>query len=335
MKSRIIIKPTGEKVYRRFGISIRIQHIILMLSTILLIITGLPLKFFTSGWAIFIMDALGGPENARELHHLGALGLIFVGIFHLGYIVFSKSGRTDFKLLIPTKKDFLDFFNQIKYFFGRSKVKAKFGRFSFIEKFDYWAVYWGFVIMIGSGLVMWIFQGSFHPSIFGNINIPFFQGAVDSYIHAISRELHSDEALLATLAIIIWHFYNVHFNPDKFPGSNVWLTGKMSKHEMEEEHPIELEEIESKEPEIPVTETVIEEGIEDSGHEAETLKTPEDQSDVKEIIHAEAKEELSNENKDVKEIITDEAEEELSSEEEIKPEDKPPEIKNEDENKKE
>jgi hypothetical protein len=67
---------------------------------------------------------------------------------------------------------------------------------------------------------------------------------IDNYVHAISREAHSDEAFLATMAIIIWHFYNVHFNPDKFPGSKVWLTGKLSREEMKKEHPLELEEIE-------------------------------------------------------------------------------------------
>lgn len=244
MKDRIVYNKKGEKEYVRFGLSIRIQHIILMVSTILLIVTGLPLKFFTAGWAKFIMAMFGGTEGAREMHHLAALGLIFIGIFHLVYIAVSKTGRADFLKMIPTKKDIVDFWNQIKYFFGRTKEKAKFGRFSFIEKFDYWAVYWGFVIMIGSGMVMWLFQGKLNPWLLGEIDLSIVPLNVDNYIHAISREAHSDEALLATLAIIIWHFYNVHFNPDKFPGNKVWVTGTMSEKEMEEEHPLELEEIE-------------------------------------------------------------------------------------------
>ena len=245
MKERIIYNKKGEKEYVRFGLNIRLQHIILMISTLLLIFTGLPLKFFTAGWAKFIMGLLGGTEGARQLHHLAALGLIFIGLYHLVYIVFSKYGRKDFIALIPTKKDFTDFWNQIKYFFGKSTATAKFGRFSFIEKFDYWAVYWGFVIMIGSGLVMWMFQGRLNPWLFGEIDLSTVPLKIDNYIHAISREAHSDEALLATLAIIVWHFYNVHFNPDKFPGNKVWLSGKMSKEEMETEHPLELEQIEN------------------------------------------------------------------------------------------
>jgi cytochrome b subunit of formate dehydrogenase len=244
MKERIIYNSKGEKEYLRFGLNFRLQHIGLMVSTILLIVTGLPLKFFTAGWAKFIMSLFGGTEGARQFHHLAALGLIIVGIYHLGFIIFSKTGRMDFKELIPTKKDFTDFWSQVKSFFSKSKSEPKFGRFSFIEKFDYWAVYWGFVIMIGSGIVMWLFQGRLNPWLFGEIDLSALPLKVDNYFHAISREAHSDEALLATLAIIVWHFYNVHFNPDKFPGSKVWLSGKMSWEEMEKEHPLELEQIE-------------------------------------------------------------------------------------------
>ncbi len=238
------LNNSGQEKYLRFKWNIRIQHIVLMISTIMLIISGLPLKFYTTGWAKATMSILGGTDGARKIHHLFALILIGVGLFHLGYIAFSKTGRYDFRLLIPTKKDFTDFAMQIKYFFNKSKEKPKFGRFSFIEKFDYWAVYWGFVIMIGSGIVMWMFQGKFNPLGLGQIDISFASGIIDNYVHAISREAHSDEALLATLAIIGWHFYNVHFNPDKFPGSKVWMTGTMTKEEMEKEHPLELEEIE-------------------------------------------------------------------------------------------
>jgi cytochrome b subunit of formate dehydrogenase len=233
----------NKEIYIRFGLNFRIQHIILLTSTVILIISGLPLKFSHSGWAKFIMNLLGGSELARQFHHLGALGLIFIGLYHLAYSIFFKVGRKDFYLLLPRKKDFVDLITQILYYLRKSKEKAKFGRFSYIEKFDYWAVYWGFVIMIGSGIIMWLFQGKFQPLFFGIIDLSFGTEIVNNYIHAIAREAHSDEALLATLAIVIWHFYNVHLNPHKFPMSKVWLTGMMTKNEMFEEHPLELEEI--------------------------------------------------------------------------------------------
>lgn len=238
--------PGKDQQIVRFGLNFRIQHIVLMLSTIMLIVSGLPLKFYTTRWAETAMNFMGGPEGARKIHHLAAVFLIAVGVYHLGFIIFTKTGRKDFKELIPEKKDFADFKNQILYFLGKLNTKPKFGRFSYIEKFDYWAVYWGFVIMIGSGIIMWMFQGHLDPLGFNKINLVFASGLIDNYVHAISREAHSDEAFLATMAIIIWHFYNVHFNPDKFPGSKVWITGKLSREEMEKEHPLELEEIEKR-----------------------------------------------------------------------------------------
>jgi len=117
----------------------------------------------------------------------------------------------------------------VLYFFGWAKEGARFGRFSYIEKFDYWAVYWGMVIMIGSGLIMWAEELAMQF-------LPKF--ALD-----IAHEAHSDEALLATLAIIIWHFYNVHLNPDHFPMSWTWWTGKISLEEMRRKHPLEYEEM--------------------------------------------------------------------------------------------
>ena len=202
---------------------------VLFTSVIILIITGMPLRFAEMNWSETLIHLLGGIENSRLLHRLGALGLMSVAVYHVFYTALSKQGRRDFMLLLPKPGDALDVFNMIMHFLGRSEERPKFGRFSYIEKFDYWAVYWGCVIMIVTGLALWFqdFTLTFLPKF-----------ALD-----ITKETHRDEALLATLAIVIWHFYNVHFNPDKFPGSLTWWTGKISKHEMMEEHPLEYEEI--------------------------------------------------------------------------------------------
>lgn len=98
-------------------------------------------------------------------------------------------------------------------------------------------------MMIGTGMVMWLFQGKFDPIIIGEIELSFGPNMITNSVHAIAREMHSDEALLATLVIIGWHFYNVHLNPHKFPMSKVWLNGGVSKEEMINEHPLEYEEI--------------------------------------------------------------------------------------------
>ena len=236
-------KENEEEYFIRFDWNFRFQHIVLLISTVMLIVTGIPLKFPKNGIAQFVISWFGGAPGARSVHHFFALGLIFIGIYHLFYSFWSKQGRKDFYELLPSLKDFSNVFNQIKLYLGLRKEKVKYGRFSYIEKFDYWAVYWGLIMMIGTGAAMWLFQGKFDPIIFGEINLSFGPDVVTNTVHAIAREMHSDEALLATLVIIGWHFYNVHLNPHKFPMSKVWLNGKISKKEILDEHPLEYEQI--------------------------------------------------------------------------------------------
>lgn len=220
------LKEAPQRTFERFGKNFRSQHMLMFVSVIILIITGMPLKFPELGISKFIiLQVFGGLQNSTLLHRIGAVGLIIVGVWHLGYIAASRMGRRDFFLMIPRPQDIKDFFRMLMYYIGRLPSGPRFGRFSFIEKFDYWAVYWGMVVMIGSGLIMW------------------FKEFFPKYLYDIGREAHSDEGLLATLAIVIWHFYNVHFNPEVFPMSWVWWNGKLTEEELKHHHPLEYAEI--------------------------------------------------------------------------------------------
>lgn len=215
-----------QRLFERFGKNFLYQHMLMFISVIILIVSGIPLKFPTFDISKFIIvDLMGGIQNSTLIHRIGAVGLIIVSTWHFIYIIISKVGRRDFFLMIPRPRDIIDFFATMKYFIGKSSHGPKFGRFSFIEKFDYWAVYWGMVIMIGSGLILW------------------FKELFPKYIFDIGREAHSDEGLLATLAIVVWHFYNVHFNPEVFPMSWVWWHGNLTEKEMKHHHPLEYAEI--------------------------------------------------------------------------------------------
>ncbi|MGB7971116.1 MAG: cytochrome b/b6 domain-containing protein [Candidatus Deferrimicrobiaceae bacterium] len=221
----------GE-MFQRFNKNFRFQHMVMFTSVILLIITGMPIKFPDFVLSRYLVNLWGGIHNSTMVHRFGAGMLIYFMVHHLFYTVFSRQGRRDFVLLIPTPKDARDAAQNIRHFLGKNPDKPRFGRFSYIEKFDYWAVYWGCVIMIGSGLFLW-FEG---------IVLKYFP----KYVLDVAHEMHSDEAMLATLAIVIWHFYNVHFNPDRFPGTLLWWHGQISEHEMKEEHPLEYDEIMAK-----------------------------------------------------------------------------------------
>jgi formate dehydrogenase gamma subunit len=215
--------------FERFSWNFRVQHWVLLLSCLTLIITGLPLKFHEARISQLFFDLVGGVQTSTLLHRIGAVGLMAVGAYHLFYLVAFREGRQNFLKLLPVPQDVRDFFQMVRYFLGRTEEKPRFGRFGYVEKFDYWAVYWGMVIMIGSGLILWFLETSLQF-------LPKF--AAD-----IAREAHSDEGLLATLAIIIWHFYNVHLNPEHFPMNRTFLTGKISEEEMRRHHPLEYEEL--------------------------------------------------------------------------------------------
>jgi len=218
----------GE-MFQRFNRNFRFQHMVMFSSVIILIITGMPIKFPNFILSRVFMNLWGGINNSTIVHRIGAGMLIYFMVHHLLYTILSRDGRRDFMLLIPMPKDIRDAVQNVRYFLGRSPEKPKFGRFSYVEKFDYWAVYWGCVIMIGSGAFLW---GE-------SIALKYFP----KFVLDIAHEMHSDEALLATLAIVIWHFYNVHFNPDRFPGTLMWWHGQISEHEMKDHHPLEYEEI--------------------------------------------------------------------------------------------
>ena len=219
---------TGE-VFVRLSLELRLQHALMALSVILLVVTGLPLKFHESAWAKPIIAFFGGPDFSPIFHRIAATGLIIAGLWHLVFIVATREGRRTLVQLIPMPQDAKDAWQQIKYYLGRTGERPRYDRFSYVEKFDYWAVYWGMVIMIGSGTMLWFTE--------------FFLRHVPKWVTDIAKEAHSDEALLATLAIVIWHFYNVHLNPHKFPMNKTFITGKITEREMIEEHPLEYERI--------------------------------------------------------------------------------------------
>ena len=221
----------GE-MFQRFNRNFRFQHMVMFSSVILLIITGMPIKFPDYVLSRWVVSLWGGIYNSTIVHRIGALMLVYFMVHHMLYTILSRDGRRDFVLLIPMPKDIRDAVQNIRYFLGKVNEKPKFGRFSYIEKFDYWAVYWGCIIMIGSGAFLW---GE-------SLALKYFP----KYVLDIAHEMHSDEALLATLAIVIWHFYNVHFNPERFPGTLMWWHGQISEHEIKEEHPLEYEELMAK-----------------------------------------------------------------------------------------
>jgi cytochrome b subunit of formate dehydrogenase len=201
-------------------------------SVLLLILTGFFLWFLgrpdLTWWQRESMTSLISIGLIRFVHRCAATLMILVSTYHLAWVVFTKNGRREFLQLVPRKKDFLDCRDNLLFFLGRSKERPKFTRYAYFEKFDYWGAYWGCIVMILTGLVLWFDR--------------FFAGLFPWFPYELAIMIHMYEAILATMVHLIWHFYNVHFRPDIFPGSKVWLTGEMTREQMLEEHPLEYEE---------------------------------------------------------------------------------------------
>ncbi len=235
MSSQWAVSEKPGRYHQRFTLNERIQHLLLMISIFTLIATGMPVRFHNVPTAELVVQWIGGNPIRATLHRLGALLLISLAFYHLLYLLFTPRGREQFRALLPTRKDLSDLGQMLKYYLGIDRKKPPFGRFNYIEKFEYWAVVWGVAIMGLTGLMLW------RPEISMLI---FPKWALD-----VARVIHSYEALLAFISIIFWHFYNVHFNPAVFPMSTTWIDGLISEERLKEEHLLEYEQVKDREEE--------------------------------------------------------------------------------------
>lgn len=227
--------------YLRFPIIFRIQHMILLVTFLLLAFTGWSLKYpeaVQSKWWIRIW---GGPATAGLIHRIAGVTMLLDFVWHviyMGYLIFTGKTKLDATTtIIPVPKDLTDAFQNFMYFFGLTEEKPRFGRYSYLHKFDYWAVFWGMAIIGTSGFVL----------AFPVFSSQFFPAFTLGWIWPVMSVLHSDEALLAIVFILFFHFFNEHLKWGKFPMSWLWLTGRISLEDMKHEHPLEYEQLFGKE----------------------------------------------------------------------------------------
>ena len=221
----------GTKIeYMRWGKNTRIQHVLLIITFAILILTGFPLSFPETWWAQFLVKMMGGWWMRTQLHHAAGLSLVILSFYHILNIVIKSKNFRDFTKhkMIPSKKDIKDVLQYMKCLFGFVDEMPSWDRYIWKEKMEYWGVVWGMLVMATTGFILW-FPFQFLEIIpFGWINL--------------AGVLHFYEALIATLVVLISHFYNVHFLPDD-PMQKTWLTGKMTRAQMKHHHPEELKDI--------------------------------------------------------------------------------------------
>ncbi len=211
----------------RWNIHHRLQHLGLFISVSILIVTGFSMKFPDAPPAMLTMRLLGGIRNTLYVHLAAAVMMVATGLYHIGYLVWYVRRHGPTWDMLPRFQDFKDAFHHGLYLLGIRDDRPRFGRYSYLEKFEYLAVFWGFIFMGGSGLVLWFPEVAAY--------------ALPRWAISALRVVHSNEAFIALLSLAYGHFFFVHFDPEVFPGSKVWLTGKMSVARMWHEHPLEAE----------------------------------------------------------------------------------------------
>lgn len=216
--------------YPRMSLGERIQHATLASSFIILVITGFMLKFPEAWWVAPIRSWNEKIFAWRGIiHRIAGVIMIGVSLYHVYYVFWVPKGKKLLRDLFPGPSDLKELWGMTKYYAGRKKDKPKFGRFAYIEKAEYWALIWGVIVMGATGVVLWFNS--------------FFISKITLLGWNIAESVHYYEAWLATLAIIVWHFYFVIFNPSVYPLNTAFITGTLTEEEMAEEHPRELEEI--------------------------------------------------------------------------------------------
>jgi formate dehydrogenase subunit gamma len=213
-------------VVRFSGIQ-RAEHASIMLLFVVLAVTGLPQKYFDQGWAQTLTSMLGGIDPARWMHRAAGILFVLVTTVHLGRMIFLVvTGRSKLSL-VPTRQDFRDAIITLRYYLGVSDQQARFDRFDYRQKFEYWGLVLGAAVVGATGFVL-LYPTAVTRFLPGQV-IPAAQVA------------HSYEGLMAFLVVIVWHIYNAHLNPDVFPFDTTIFTGRISRERVRHEHPLEYE----------------------------------------------------------------------------------------------
>ncbi len=214
-----------EKV-RRFGTARIVEHFIHIVTFGTLVVTGLSQRFFSLDISQWLIMKMGGIDNIRLIHRCAGVIFVITTVTHIAVAVFGVLFRRWHPSMAITRNDFTDAIHNIRYYVGLENAPAACDRYTYKQKFEYWGILTGGLLMIWSGLILWFptFMVRFLPGEF----IP------------LAKALHSNEAMVIVLIIAVWHIYDSIFSPEVFPLDTSIFTGYISKERMEHEHPVEI-----------------------------------------------------------------------------------------------
>ena len=225
--------PTSGKYVRRFSAPVRGAHLLLAIAVMTLVLTGTTVLYADSFWAPTVMSLLGGPKIAAVIHRVAAVTFALLFFGHLVAVLVKAVRNRRFRWfgpesLLPRLQDFKDFAAMWRWFRGRG-ARPVFDRWTYWEKFDYWAPFWGMFVIGVSGLMLWF------PGFFGRF--------LPGWVFNVATIVHGEEAFLAAVFLFSVHFFNSHFRPEKFPLDIVMFTGCVPLEEFKAERPVEYDRL--------------------------------------------------------------------------------------------
>ena len=228
MTRRTRRQPAADRV-TRFGPWAIFQHAAVILLFTALLVTGLPQKWPQSDLSQGVVDALGGIFATRWMHRVAGILFTAMTVAHVVVAVVQVATRRAKPTMLLSRQDFRDTLHNLRFYLGRADEPPRFGRYDYRQKYEYWGLIFGSAIMVITGFVLYlpILTSRFLPA----------------ELIPAAKAMHSNEAMLAFLIVLVWHLYGAHLNPEVFPGDTSIFTGKISRQRLAHEHPLEYEEL--------------------------------------------------------------------------------------------
>ncbi len=222
--------PRRPVYVERMPFLFRVQHLLLMVSLLVLAVTGFELMFHDNWLSRVLIGLEGGVINRGIIHRAAAVATMAQLVYHAFYMLLTREGKQEFREFRLTRRDFADFVQATRFNLGRSDEYPKFGKYGYKEKFQYWGTTIGVILISATGIILWAQTYSMR--------------ILPKFVLDLTLVIHGYQGLLIFVILLFWHVYIVHLHPSVFPMNPAWLTGKVNAEWLREEHPLEYEKLE-------------------------------------------------------------------------------------------
>ncbi|MBI5418971.1 MAG: cytochrome b/b6 domain-containing protein [Deltaproteobacteria bacterium] len=220
--------PKSAQVVR-MSLMYRVQHLLLMVTLLVLALTGFTLMYHENWLGRTLIRLEGGVLFRGFIHRAAAVLLMAQLVYHAFYMLFSREGKREMRDVLLRRQDFDDFLQAIRYNLGLAGEYPRFGKYGYKEKFQYWGATSGVFLISVTGVILWVetFSMKFLPK----------------FVLDLTLIIHGYQGLLLFVILLFWHVYNEHLHPSVFPMNMAWLTGKVEVEWLRQEHPLEYEKL--------------------------------------------------------------------------------------------